>query len=104
MTSGMNGETYIDNVTGETLSFSRTPAADRYYKKMPNGKSVYHRVDGPAIYYRGSGNSYWVQNGQNHRIDGPAVNYVEGGQWWYINGVLLEVVAMRELLEALQNK
>ena len=46
-----------------------------------------HRIDGPAIYFKG--HEEWWQTGNLHRVDGPAVKAVKSGvdikQWW-LNG------------------
>ena len=46
---------------------------------------VLHRLDGPAIEYKG-GNKEWYQNGRLHRKNGPAVEWKDGSRFWYQDG------------------
>ncbi len=49
-----------------------------------NEKGELHRTDGPAIEWKDSGKS-WYLNNKIHREDGPAIEYGNGQISWYLN-------------------
>ena len=50
-----------------------------------NENKKFHRINGPAIVYRYSGEE-WRINGNNHRLDGPSIIWTSGDSDWYIHG------------------
>ena len=61
-----------------------------YYKDKE--KTILHREDGPAI--EGDDGVYkaWYLNGERHRVDGPAVVWRGGSKQWWINGVFIFII------------
>jgi hypothetical protein len=58
---------------------------DSYGNKVwYNSNKKLHRIDGPAVEYRG-GTECWYINGILHRIDGPAIEFSDGYKSWCLN-------------------
>lgn len=60
-----------------------------YVWALPDGS--YHRLDGPAIEFRGGarkGETQWYREGLLHRQGGPAVERADGSEDWYQEGAL----------------
>lgn len=53
--------------------------------KYYNEQDQLHRVDGPAIFWKNSGDKEWWFNGQRHRDDGPAIEF-RNLKIWYLHG------------------
>ena len=52
-----------------------------WYLIRKNGKSILHRVNGPAIVDHEDKD--YFQNGKRHRLDGPAIELWDGRKFWY---------------------
>lgn len=61
---------------------------ERWYYTLPDGSSVIHREDGPALVWY-TGDTEWYFHGKLHRIGGPALEYVDlNYREWSVNGRL----------------
>ena len=58
----------------------------KYYKIMPEGNVVPHRIGGPAVIYTKSKKEQYFVNGIRHREDGPAI-VTPTIKSYYIKGV-----------------
>jgi len=85
-------------VESETLLPNRQYKLGKLYVQVrPNGDKFYyknaectinHRLDGPAIEYKGGSEEWWV-NDKRHRLDGPAVTYMNqpnATKYWFVDG------------------
>jgi len=62
---------------------------EKYFgAKFWTKKGKYHRLDGPAITWKGSVSEKWYKEDELHRIDGPAVTWSDGTTEWYKEGKL----------------
>ena len=56
------------------------------YLAKAQGKTIYHRTDGPAHIHSSVGTEAWFVGGELHRLDGPALITSNGDEIWFANG------------------
>ena len=65
-------------------TYKRTTSGGSTYYYKDEARTIFHRIDGPAIELS-DGYKAWYVNGKRHRLDGPAIEYANGTKAWYVN-------------------
>jgi len=96
-------ETMID-CDGERLTLHHY----NNYSAWVNKNNLFHRLNGPAIFYKDNSWILWYKNGYPHRENGPAIYLKDEsyrfGKEWYYEGKFIKCESQEEFERILKLK